>query len=139
MQSALTAVSIPSLPPFINNLRSELFKMRFMTLTFGLTTLALGFASAASSHSLDLTHSVTIGSTELQAGSYKVEIQGDKAVFKAGKNVIEVPATLGTSDKKFSTTGLVTNGPKLIEIDFAGSTDKILFSADAPQNAGGGK
>ena len=111
--------------------------MRFITLTFGFTTLALGFASAASSHGVDLKHSVTIGSTELQAGSYKVEMQGDKAVFKSGKNVVEVPATLGTSDKKYSTTGIVTSGPKLIEIDFGGTTEKILFSADAPQNAGG--
>jgi hypothetical protein len=113
--------------------------MRFMTLTFGLTTLALGFASAASSHSVDLRHAVTIGSTELQAGSYRVEMQGDKAVFKSGKDVIEVPATLGTSAKKYSTTGIVTSGPKLIEIDFGGSTDKILFTAEVPQNAGGGK
>ena len=110
-----------------------------MKLTFGLTTLALGFASAASSHSVDLRHSVTIGSTELQAGSYKVEMQGDKAVFKAGKNVVEVPATLGTSDKKYTTTGIVTDGQKLIEIDFGGTTEKILFSAEAQQNAGGGK
>jgi hypothetical protein len=112
--------------------------MRLTTFAFGLSTLALGIASAASTHSLDLTHSVTIGSTELQAGSYKVEIQGDKATFKTGKTVIEVPATLGTSAKKYPTTGIVTSGPKLIEIDFGGTTEKILFSADAPQNAGGG-
>jgi hypothetical protein len=113
--------------------------MRLTTFAFGLSTLALGIASAASSHNVDLKHSVTIGSTELQAGSYKVEIQGDKAVFKSGKTVVEVPATLGQSEKKYSTTGIVISGPKLIEIDFGGSTDKFLFSAEAPQSAGGGK
>ena len=113
--------------------------MRFITLTVGFTALALGFASAASSHSVDLKRSVTIGSTELQAGSYRVEIQGDKAVFKSGKDVVEVPATLGKNEKKYSTTGIVTNGAKLIEIDLGGTTDKILFGGEAQPNAGGGK
>ena len=113
--------------------------MRFMKFTFGLTVLALGFASAASSHSVDIKHSVTIGSTELQAGQYKVEVVGDKAVFKSGKNVVEVPATLGKNDQKYGTTGIVTNGAKLIEIDLGGTTEKILFSSEAGQSAGGGK
>ena len=113
--------------------------MRITKFALGISTLALGIASAASSHSLDLKHSVTIGGTELQAGSYKVEMQGDKATFKTGKSVVEVPATLGTNNRKYPTTGIVTDGPKLIEIDFGGSTEKMLFSAGTQQNAGGGK
>jgi hypothetical protein len=112
--------------------------MKSIKLTFGFTLIAIGFANAADSHSVDLKKSVTIGSTQLQPGQYKVEIQGDKAVFKSGKNVVEVPATLGTSDKKYTTNGIVTNGSKLVEIDFGGTTEKILFSAEAGQNAGGG-
>src|SRR4029077_4127405 len=108
--------------------------MKFMKLTFGLTALALGLASAASSHSFDLKKSVTIGSTELQPGPYRVEMQGDKAVFKTGKSVVEVPATLGKSDQKYGTTGIVTVGPKLVEIDLGGTTEKILFSPDAQQS-----
>jgi hypothetical protein len=113
--------------------------MKSMKLIFGLTALAIGIASAASSHSVDLKKSVMIGSTELQAGSYKVEIQGDKAVFKSGKKVVEVPATLGKSDQKYSTTGIVTDGTKLIEIDLGGTTEKIVFSPDEAKSAGGGK
>ena len=112
--------------------------MKSIKLTFGLTVFALGFASAATSHSVDLKQAVTIGSTELQAGSYKVEIQGDKAVFKSGKSVVEVPATLGKSDQKYGTTGIVTNGSKLVEIDLGGTSDKILFSPKAGESAGGG-
>ena len=111
--------------------------MKSIKLTFGFTLVALGLANAASTHSFDLKHAVSIGGTELQAGSYKVEIQGDKAVIKSGRNVVEVPATLGTNDKKFGTTGIVTNGSKLIEIDFGGTTEKILFSAGTSQSAGG--
>jgi hypothetical protein len=112
--------------------------MRFMKLTFGLTAFALGLASAASSHSFDLKKSVTIGSTQLQPGPYRVEMQGDKAVFKTGKSVVEVPATLGKSDQKYGTTGIVTNGPQLVEIDLGGTTEKILFSPKAGESAGGG-
>jgi hypothetical protein len=111
--------------------------MKFMKLTFGLTGLALGLASAASSHSFDLLKPVTIGNTKLQPGRYRVEMQGDKAVLKTGKTVVEVPATLGKSDQKFGTTGSVTVGPKLIEIDLGGTTEKILFSP-ASESAGGG-
>jgi hypothetical protein len=112
--------------------------MKIMKLTFGVV-LALGFASAASTHSVDLRHSVTVGSTQLPAGQYKVGVEGDKATFKSGKNVIEVPATLGKSDQKYSTNGIVTDGAKLIEIDFGGTTEKIVFSPEAGQSAGGAK
>ena len=112
--------------------------MRIIKLTVGFTALALGLASAASSHSVDLKKTVTIGSTQLQPGSYKVEMQGDKAVFKSGKNVVEVPATLGNGDQKFGTTGIVTNGAQLVEIDLGGSTEKILFSPKTGESAGGG-
>jgi hypothetical protein len=112
--------------------------MKSIKLTFCLTVLALGVASAASSYGVDLKKSVTIGSTQLQAGQYKVELQGDKAVFKSGKNVVEVPATLGKSDQKYGTTGIVTVGTKLVEIDLGGTTEKILFSPKAGESAGGG-
>jgi hypothetical protein len=78
--------------------------MKFIKLTFGLTILALGIASAASSYSVRLNDSVSIGSTQLKAGEYKVEMVGDKAVFKIGKSVIEVPATLGKSDRMYPYT-----------------------------------
>src|ERR1700741_1843773 len=111
--------------------------MKFMKLTFGFTGLALGVASAASSHNVDLKKSVTIGTTQLQPGSYKVEMQGDKAVFKTGKSVVEVPATLGNGDQKFGTTGIVTNGAQLVEIDLGGTTEKIIFTPKTGESAGG--
>jgi hypothetical protein len=113
--------------------------MKFMKLAFGVTVVALGFASAASTHSVDIKHSVTIGSTQLPAGQYRVEMEGDKATFKSGKTVIEVPATLGKNDHKYGTNGIVTDGAKLIEIDLGGTTEKIVFSPEAGQSAGGAK
>ena|SRR5947209_3598099 len=112
--------------------------MNFTKLTVCFT-VALGLASAESSHGVDLKQSVMIGSTQLRAGQYKVEMQGNKAVFKSGKNVVEVPATVGKADQKYWTTGIVTDGSKLIEIDLGGTTEKILFTQTAGANAGGGK
>ena len=58
-------------------------------------------------------------------------------MLKTGKIVVEVPATLGKSDQKYGTTGTVTVGPKLVEIDLGGTTEKILFSTEGRENAGG--
>ena len=107
--------------------------MKSLRITFGLTIVALGFSNAADLHNVELKKSVTVGSTQLQP------MQGQKAVFKSGKYVVEVPASLGKGDQKFDTTGIVTSGSKLVEIDLGGTSDKILFNAEGGQNAGGGK
>jgi hypothetical protein len=110
--------------------------MKFTKLMLTLATLGLGVMSAASSYNVKLYDSVWVGSTQLKAGEYKVEMVGDKAVFKTGKSVIEVPATMGTSDSKYNFTSLVSTDSKLHEIDLAGTKSKIMFSADAPSASG---
>lgn len=99
---------------------------------FGLASLALGVASAASTYSVKFYQPVMIGGTELKAGDYKVEMQGDKAVFKNGKNVIEVPATLEKSNTKYNFTSFTTADSKVSEIDLGGTSTKIVFGAAAP-------
>lgn len=111
--------------------------MTFMKVMFSVVTLALGVASAASSYSVKLYDSVWVGGTQLKAGDYKVEMQGDKAVFKSGKNVIEVPATLGKNDEKYNVTSLVSVDSKLHEIDLGGTNAKIVFSPEAKSASGG--
>jgi len=112
--------------------------MKLTKLTLGLAVLALGVASAASSYSFKLSDSVWVGGTQLKAGEYKVEMQGDKAVFKSGKSVVEVPATLGNSDKKHAFTSVVSEDSKLLEIDLGGTSAKIVLSPTA-QSAVGSK
>lgn len=107
---------------------------------FGLATLALGVASAVSTYSVKLYDPMWIGATEFKAGESKVEMRGDKAVFKMGKTVVEVPATVGKSGQKYATTSFLSENSKTLEIDLGGTTDKLLFSAGAgAQNAGGSK
>src|SRR5690348_4577824 len=73
-------------------IRSQ-FHMKFTKAFFTLTMLAAGIASAASGYSITFTDPVWIGATQLKAGAYTVEMQGDKAIFKtSGKKVAEIPA-----------------------------------------------
>jgi hypothetical protein len=77
---------------------------------------------------------VSIGGTQFKAGDYKVEVQGDKAVFKSGRKAVEVPATVGTSDKKYKTTALVSNDSKIQEIDLGGTNVKLVFTPSAQKD-----
>lgn len=115
-------------------------KITAMTLTLG--ALALAVASAASAHHFTLYQKAMLGGTELQPGDYKVEVQGDKAVIKNGKNVVAVNASVATADKKFSQTEIRldngANGPARIqEIDLGGTTDRIVVSTPQPGGGGG--
>jgi hypothetical protein len=67
---------------------------KFMTCLFCVSALAAGVASAASPYDVQLLDSFSVGKAELKAGDYKVEMQGDKAVFTNGKKSVAVPATL---------------------------------------------
>jgi hypothetical protein len=105
---------------------------------FGIATIALGVASAASPYKVKLNSTFSIGSTELKAGEYSVQMQGDKAVFKNGKTVIEVPATTAKGEHKYYRTSVVTDGSALQEIDFGGTTESIVFHPSG-SSAGGTK
>jgi hypothetical protein len=95
------------------------------------STLALGIAAAAApSYNVTLSDTVSAAGTQLSAGDYKVEMQGDKAVFKAGKKTFAVPAQLQPTDQKNPSTTAVIAGAKLREIDLAGTKSKIVFAAE---------
>jgi len=100
--------------------------VKFTIPMFCLATMVSGIAQAAS-YDVTLTDNVTVGKTQLKAGDYKVEMQGDKAIFKTGKKVVQVPATLEKNDQAFGSTVFVSMHSKLKEIDLAGTVDKIVF------------
>jgi hypothetical protein len=95
-----------------------------------LSTLALGIAAAASSYNVTLSDPVSVAGTQLSAGNYKVEIQGDKAVFTIGKKSFAVPAQLQSTDQKNPSTSAIIGAGKLREIDLAGTKSKIVFAAE---------
>jgi hypothetical protein len=105
---------------------------RFM-LTFAIIALGVASASPKTLH-MTLGEAAWVGGNELQPGDYKVQMQGDKVTLISGKKEIAVPATMEANDKKFNTTMVVIDGagsgrPALQEIDFGGTTTRIVFSA----------
>jgi lipopolysaccharide export system protein LptA len=103
--------------------------MKKLLLSFA--TVAIAVASAASnSFKVTIEHTTFVGGTELKAGEYKVQAEGDKITLTLGKNspVITVPAKMETADKKFDATTLRVDGKqKLEEIRVGGTNMRIVF------------
>lgn len=96
-----------------------------------LGTLAIGVASAASSYQVTLLEPTTIAGHELKPGDYKVEVTGDKATIKAGKNTVEAAVKIVEGDERYRQTAVrYTNGDgkyHLSEIRLAGTKTKLVF------------
>jgi len=103
-------------------------------LLFSLYTLA----KDKNQHSLDLSDSVLVGTTQLQPGTYTVEWQeAGPAVtveFLHGRKVVAtVPGTLKTNDQQISQDDIVIqtrtdNRKVLTEIDFARQKEALVLS-----------
>jgi hypothetical protein len=102
----------------------------FTTRLVCFSLLALGIASAADPYKVTVLDAVSVGKTELKPGDYKLEMQGDKAVFTIGKKTVAVPATLSKSEQPFASTVFISQHAKLKEIDLGGTQDKIVFMAE---------
>ena len=91
-------------------------------------TLALA-ANAATTYKLTLFQPTVINGTELKPGDYKIELNGDKAVFnKQGKAVIEAPVTVQETTAKFPTNMVrYMEGQKVQEIRLGGTRTKLVF------------
>jgi hypothetical protein len=104
--------------------------MKKVLITFA--TLALAVASAASNvYHVTLNGPASLGGKQFQAGEYKIQVEGNKAIIKSGKNVVEVPAKVENGDHKFESTQVsIENAdtkPWVNEIRIGGTTTKILF------------
>lgn len=94
-------------------------------------TLALAAATAAS-YRLTLFQATIVNGKELKPGDYKVEVQGDKAILRKGKDSVEAPVTVETASEKFrSTTVRYQNGDgkyRIQEIRLGGTNTKLIFN-----------
>jgi hypothetical protein len=104
--------------------------MKKLLLTFA--TIALAVASAASNtFHVTLAEPAWVGATQLKPGEYKLQVEDGKAMFKVGKNVVEVPAKLQAGDHRYDNTAVridrAGDKPKLVEILVGGSNSKIVF------------
>ncbi|SRR5579871_6438770 len=114
--------------------------MKFTKLTLTLATFALAVASAASSHyNLRLDSAQWVGDKQLKPGNYKIEVSNDKAVFKTGKTVVEVPATVQQANQKYVRTSYASVNSKITEIDLGGTTTKIVLGSGSAGPGAAGK
>jgi len=104
--------------------------MKKLMLSFG--TLALAVASAASSYHFSIFEPSVVAGQELKPGDYKVEVNGNKAMIKTGKQIVEAPVTVQDGTEKFSETSVryANNNGKLMvqEIRLGGTHTKLVFN-----------
>jgi|ERR1700676_5513631 hypothetical protein len=111
-------------------MRKILMKLTKLMLSFG--TLALAIASAASSYHFSLFQKSMIAGQELQPGDYKVQLNGDKAIIKAGKQTVEAAVKVENGTEKFSETSVrfgTADGKMTVqEIRLGGTNTKLVFN-----------
>ena len=96
-------------------------------------TLALAVASAASSHNVTLFQPTVINGTELKPGDYKVEVDGNKAIFKQGKKSVEATVKVEENAEKYgANSARYLEGSRLQELRIGGTHTKLVF-----ENGGG--
>ena len=95
----------------------------------------LAFASLATAgmktYSINLFEPAVLGTTELKAGGYQLQVHGIKVVIHAGKTAAEVPVKVENGDSKYSNTTvrLSESGGKqhITEIRLGGTTTRLII------------
>jgi len=92
-------------------------------------SVALASAFAASSSHVTLFNSSSVDGKTLEPGDYKVEVKDGSVVLKHHKDVVELPGTVQTTDKKFRTSTVrYKNQNEIQEIWLGGTNKKIVFN-----------
>ncbi len=104
--------------------------MKKMLLLF--VTVALAAASAASSYHFSLFQPSFVGGKQLKAGDYKIELNGDKATIKSGKETFESTVKVENGSEKFNETSVrytTADGKTSVqEIRLGGTKTKLVFN-----------
>lgn len=104
-----------------------------MTKKFLVAFALLGLAVAsAKQYSLTLFQPSLLGSTELKAGDYKLEVTNDKVVIRGGRQAGEAPIKVETGDEKYRSTSVRyanANGKyRIQEIRLGGTNIKLIVN-----------
>jgi len=106
--------------------------MKMATLVVCLGTVAMAWASASKSYNVTLSNPAQVSGTELKAGSYNIEVAGDKAMIHAGKVAVEASVTVQEGDTKFSATSVrytIVDGKYHIkQIQLSGTKTMLVFN-----------
>src|SRR5258708_6126901 len=91
-------------------------------------TVAPAAANAATQNDVMLFSPTVVNGTELRPGGHKVEVEGDKAVFKRGKTLFETPVRVQHGGEKNRGNAVrYVQGRKLQEIRLDGTRTKLVF------------
>ncbi len=103
----------------------------FKKLMMAFAVLALAVASAET-YRVTLFQPSVVKGTELKPGEYKINVADQKVVIANGKDTVEVPVKVETTDQKFSSTTVryAQDGGKytIAEIRIGGTRTKLLFN-----------
>lgn len=92
---------------------------------------AMAFASTKS-FTVTLFEPAMVGTTQLQAGDYKVELQDQRLLLKHGKQTTEATVTVQNNDTKYSSTAVtyaIADGKnKVQEIRIGGTNMKLVLN-----------
>ncbi|MBI3680124.1 MAG: hypothetical protein HY235_06975 [Acidobacteria bacterium] len=102
---------------------------------FGFAVMALAVASAADSYRVTLFQPSIVAGKQLKPGEYKVTVTENTAVLSQGKDKVEAPVKVETSDAKFQSTSVrYSSGDgkyKVQEIRLGNTKTKLVFQNDA--------
>jgi hypothetical protein len=95
-------------------------------------TIATGWANAAD-YSLHINNKATVGGKELNAGDYRLEIAGDKAMIHGKKDTVEASVKVEEGAQKYGgTTVQYSMSPagkyRIDEIHLGGTRTKLVFN-----------
>ena len=106
--------------------------MKIAKLVLCLGTAAMAWASASKSYDVTLNTPAQVSGTELQPGTYSIELAGDKAMIHSGEVSVEASVTVQEGDKKFSSTtvrySLVEGKNRIREIQLSGTKTMLVFN-----------
>ena len=97
-----------------------------------LTAVAVSGFASAKTYNVTLYQPTMIGESELKPGDYKVDVENDKAVIRAGKKRVEAAVTVESNGEKYSSTSVrYRNGDgkyRLQEIRIGGTSTRLTFN-----------
>jgi len=107
--------------------------MKKSVLSVAVFSLAMAGFAGAKKYDISLTAPAKAGNVQLAAGSYRVELEGDKVLFINSKNKsVSVPVKVQTEKAKFNSTAIESSeksGEQVIDaIDLGGTNTKVEFS-----------
>ena len=110
--------------------------MRKLSILFICSALAIISASAATKYSVTIYQPSIVNGTQLKPGDYKVEVAGDKAIFKTGKTTVETPVKVEDTGAKNSVNAIrYIEGSHLQEIRIGGTHTKLVFGGGPTENS----